>query len=198
MISVSHPLNNSVIDPPQLFSVWQQSSSSSQNTPRYNRCFNSKDSNLKSYYFSSLVIPVPPPLNDSVINPPHISPVHQQSSSSPHNTTHELQDSSKPAQDSPDPSNTMPPLSTNNGSFNIYGCMVDVSELTLVERQQHALMLLQHYHELCNTNYPSSMFVFPPHIPNIESFSQSTISSLDSGTFGRNQYDVNIQQQTTS
>ena len=28
--------------------------------------------------------------------------------------------------------------------------------------------------------------------------SQSTISSLDSGSFGRNQYNVNIKQQTTS
>ena len=42
------------------------------------------------------------------------------------------------------------------------------------------------------------MFVSPPPIPNIESLSQSTISSLDSGSFGRNQSDVNIQQQTTS
>ena len=58
-------------------------------------------------------------------------------------------------------------------------------------------MLLQHYHDLCNTNDPSSTFVSPPPIPNIESFSQSTISSLDSGSFGRNQADVNIQQQTT-
>ena len=42
------------------------------------------------------------------------------------------------------------------------------------------------------------MFVYPPPIPNIESLSQSTISLLDSGSFGRNQYDVNIQQQNTS
>ena len=33
---------------------------------------------------------------------------------------------------------------------------------------------------------------------NIESLSQSTISSLSSGSFGRNRYDVNIQQRTTS
>ena len=39
-------------------------------------------------------------------------------------------------------------------------------------------MLLEHYHELCNTNDPSSTFVSPPPIPNIESFSQSNISSL--------------------
>ena len=42
------------------------------------------------------------------------------------------------------------------------------------------------------------MFVSQPPIPNIESFSQSTISSLDSGSFGRNRADVNIQQQNTS
>ena len=59
-------------------------------------------------------------------------------------------------------------------------------------------MLLQNYHELCNTNDPSSMFVSPPTIPNIESLSQSTISSLDSGSFGGNIADMNIQQQTTS
>ena len=47
-------------------------------------------------------------------------------------------------------------------------------------------------------NDPSSMFVSPPPIPNIESFSQSTISSLDSGSFDRNRADRNIQQPTTS
>ena len=41
------------------------------------------------------------------------------------------------------------------------------------------------------------MFVSPPTIPNIESLSQSTISSLVSGSFGRNRADVNIQQKTT-
>ena len=41
------------------------------------------------------------------------------------------------------------------------------------------------------------MFVSPPPIPNIESLSQSTISSLDSGSFDRNQSDGNIQQPTT-
>ena len=92
----------------------------------------------------------------------------------------------------------MPPPSTNNGSHNIYGCMVDVSKLTPAQRQQHAVMLLQHYHELCNTNIPSSIFLSPPPIPNIESFSQSTISSLDSGSFSRNWSDVNIQQPNTS
>ena len=59
-------------------------------------------------------------------------------------------------------------------------------------------MLLEHYHELCNTNEPSSKFVSPPPIPNIESFSQSTISSLDSGSFYRNRADGNNQQPTTS
>ena len=42
------------------------------------------------------------------------------------------------------------------------------------------------------------MFVPPPPIPNIESLSQSTISSLGSISFGKNISDVNIQQQTTS
>ena len=42
------------------------------------------------------------------------------------------------------------------------------------------------------------MFVSPPPIPNIKSLSQSTISSLDSVSLGRNRADVNIQQQTTS
>ena len=51
---------------------------------------------------------------------------------------------------------------------------------------------------LCNTNDPSSMFVSPPPIPNIESLSQSTISSLASGSFDGNQSDGNIQQPTTS
>ena len=59
-------------------------------------------------------------------------------------------------------------------------------------------MLLEHYHELCNTNDPSSTFFSPPPIRNIESFYQPTISSLDSGSFDRNRADGNIQQPTTS
>ena len=76
--------------------------------------------------------------------------------------------------------------------------MVDVSKLTPAQRQQHAVMLLEHYHELCNTNDPSSTFISPPPIPNIESFSHSTISSLDSESFDRNRADGNNQQPTTS
>ena len=102
-----------------------------------------------------------------------------------------------PGRTSPDPSYTMPPPSTNNGSRNIYGCMVDLSELTPEQQQQHAVMLLQNYHELCNTNEPSSMFVSPPPIPNIESLSQYTISSLDIRSFHRNRADVNIKQKNT-
>ena len=45
---------------------------------------------------------------------------------------------------------------------------------------------------------PSLMFLSTPPINNIESLFQSTISPLDSGSFGRNQADVNIQQQTIS
>ena len=50
---------------------------------------------------------------------------------------------------------------------------------------------------MCNTNDPSPTFVSPPPILKIESFSQSTISSLDSGSFDRNQADGIIQQPTT-
>ena len=92
----------------------------------------------------------------------------------------------------------MPPPSTNNGSRDIYGCMVNLSKLTPEQRQNNAVMLLQHYHGLCNTNEPSSMFLSPPPITNIESLSQSTISSLDSGSFSRNRDDVNIQPPNTS
>ena len=72
-----------------------------------------------------------------------------------------------------------------------------MSKLTPAQQQQHAVMLLQYYRELCNTNDPSSMFVSPPPIPNIKSLSQSIISSLDSGSFGRNQAGVNIKKPTT-
>ena len=41
------------------------------------------------------------------------------------------------------------------------------------------------------------MFLSPPPILNIESLSQSTISSLDIGSFDRNLSDRNIQQPTT-
>ena len=91
----------------------------------------------------------------------------------------------------------MPPPSTNNGGRNIHGCMVNLSKLTYAQRQKHAIMLLQHYHRLCNRDGPSSMFVSTPPIPNIGSLDQSTISSLDSGSFSRNLSDMNIQQPTT-
>ena len=45
-----------------------------------NRLFNCKDSNSNINELSSLVIPVPLPLNDSVINPPQMSSVCQESS----------------------------------------------------------------------------------------------------------------------
>ena len=112
-------------------------------------------------------------------------------------TNHELQASSIPGRIAPYPSNKMSPPSTKNGGLNIYRYMVDVSKLTPAERQQHDVMLLQHYHELCNMNDPSSMFVSLPPITNIESLSQSTISSLHSGSFGINRADLNIQQPTT-
>ena len=167
VIYVSLPLNDSVINPPQMSSVCQQSSRSSSTSPRDNKCLNSNHINLKSNELLSPVIPMLPPWNDSVINSNQLSSDRQQSSSSSHNTTHELQASPIPSWTSPDPSNTIPPPSTKNVSRNIYGCMVDVSRLTLAQRQQHAVMLLQHYHELCNTKDPSSMFVFPPPIPTL-------------------------------
>ena len=126
-----------------------------------------------------------------------MSSVLQKSSSSSPNTTHDLQASSIPGRNSPYPSNTMPPPPTNDGNQNIYGCMVDMSQFKPAQRKQHAVMLLEHYHELCNMNDPSSTFVSPPPIPNIELFSQSTISSLDSGSSDRNQADGDNQQPTT-
>ena len=152
VISVSLPLNNLVINTPQLSSVCQQSSRSSPNSPRDNKCLNINNINSKSNELSSLVILLLPPWYNPFINPNQLSSVRQQSSRSSPNTTHELQASSIPGRNSPDPSNTMPPSSTNNGSRNIYGCMVDVSKLTPAQRQLRSVMLLQHYHELCNTN----------------------------------------------
>ena len=48
VISVSLPLNNSVINPPQLSSVCHQSSRSSHNSPRDNECLDSNHINSKS------------------------------------------------------------------------------------------------------------------------------------------------------
>ena len=103
VISVSPPLNNSVISPPQMSSVCQQPYRSSHFSPRDNWWFNIKYSNSKRNYFSSQVIPVTPPLNNSVINPPQMSSILQKTSRSSHNTTHELQASSIPSRNSPDP-----------------------------------------------------------------------------------------------
>ena len=140
-------------------------------SPFDNRCFKSKESHRNSNKLSSPVIPVPPPLNYSIINPPKLSFVCRQSSRYSQNKTPELQDYSITGRTSPHPSNTMPPQSTNNGSRNIYEFMVDVSKLTPAQRQQHVRMLLQKYHKLCNKNDPSSMSVSPPPITNIESYS---------------------------
>ena len=119
-----HPLNNSAIDPPHLSLVRHQSSSSSQNTPRYIWLFDSNDSNSNINELSSPVIPVSPPLIYSFINLPQLSSVFQHSYRSSHNTTNDLQTSSIPGWTSPDPSNIMPLPSTNNVSRNIYGCML--------------------------------------------------------------------------
>ena len=91
VIPVPPPLNYSFINPPKLSYVCQQSSISSKNTPCDNRCFNCKYSHSKINKLSSPVIPVPPLLNDSVINPYQLSSVRQQSSSSSQNTTPESQ-----------------------------------------------------------------------------------------------------------
>ena len=48
VISVSFPLNNSVINRPQLTSVCQQSSRSSHNSPRDDKCLDSNHINSKS------------------------------------------------------------------------------------------------------------------------------------------------------
>ena len=48
VISVSLPLNNLVINPPQLSSVCQQSSRSSHNSPNDNECLDSNHINSKS------------------------------------------------------------------------------------------------------------------------------------------------------
>ena len=152
VISVSLQFNSSVINPPQLSLVCQQSSMSSPNSPCDNKCLNRNHINPKSNELSSLVIPMLPPWNDPFINPTHLSSVRQHSSRSSPNTMHELQASSIPGRTSTDPSNTMPPPSTNNGSHNIYGCIVDLSKLSPAQQQQHAVMLLERYHDLCNTN----------------------------------------------
>ena len=70
VIPVTPPLNNLVINPPQLSLICQQSSRYSYNTSCDNRCFNRNGSNSTRNELSSPVIPVPPSLNDSVINPP--------------------------------------------------------------------------------------------------------------------------------
>ena len=159
---------------------------------RDNRYFKFKDNNSKSNELSSPVIPMPSSLNDSVINPPQLSSVFQHSSRYSQNTTPESQDSLISGRNSADPSNTMLPPPTKNRSQNIYECMVDVPKLTPAQRKHHAIILLQYYHELCNTNDPSSMFVSPPPTQNTESLYQSTISALGSGSFVRNRADANI------
>ena len=108
-IYVYLPLNNSVINPPQMLSVCQQS---------------------KSNELSSPVIPKLPPWNYPFIKPTQLSSVRQKSFSSSPNTTYDLQASSIPGRTSPDLPNTLPPPPTNDGNHNIYGFMVDVSKLT--------------------------------------------------------------------
>ena len=78
VIYVSPPLKNLVINPSQLLSVCQQSSSSSRFTPHDKCCFNRKDVNSKRNELPSRVIPVTPQLNYLVINTPQLSPVCQQ------------------------------------------------------------------------------------------------------------------------
>ena len=82
VVYVSLPLNDSVINPPQMSSVCQHS---------------------KSNELLSPVIPKLPPWNYPFINPTQLSSVCQNSSSYSPNTTHELQASSIPGRTSPDP-----------------------------------------------------------------------------------------------
>ena len=63
VISISLLLNNSVINPPQLSSVCQQSYRFSPNSPRDNKCLDSNHINSKSNELSSPVIPKLPPWN---------------------------------------------------------------------------------------------------------------------------------------
>ena len=93
VISVSLPLNNSVIDSPQMSLVCQHSKSNELSTP---------------------VIPNLPPWNYPFIHLNQLYSVRQKSSSSSPDTTNELRASSIPGWTSPDPSNTMPPPPTND------------------------------------------------------------------------------------
>ena len=67
VLSVYLPLDNLVINPPQLYSVRQQSSRSSPNSPRDNKCLNSNHINSKNNELSSPVIPMLPPWNDPFV-----------------------------------------------------------------------------------------------------------------------------------
>ena len=58
-------------------------------TPRDNRGFNRNDCHSKSIDMSLPVISVSLPLNNSVINPPQLSSICQQSSRSSHNSPHD-------------------------------------------------------------------------------------------------------------
>ena len=138
VIYVSLPMNHLVINSPQLSSGCQQSYRSSHNSSRDKKYLDSNHINSKRNDLSSPVISKLLPWNNPFINLTQLSSVCQQSSSSSPNTTHELQASSIPSRTSPYPSNTMPPPSTNDGSCNIYRCMVDVSKLTPAQQQQHA------------------------------------------------------------
>ena len=77
-ISVSLPLNNSVINPPQLYLVCQQSSRSSPNIPRYNKCLDINHINSKSNELLSPVITMLPSWNDPFNNPTQMSSVRQE------------------------------------------------------------------------------------------------------------------------
>ena len=67
VISVYLPLNNSVINPPQLSSIRQQSSRTSPNSPRDKKCLDRNHINSKSNELSSPVIPTLPLWNHPFI-----------------------------------------------------------------------------------------------------------------------------------
>ena len=73
VISISLPLNNLVINSPQLSSVCQQLYRSSPKSPRDNKCLDRNHINSKRNEFSSPVITTLPPWNDPFINPTQLS-----------------------------------------------------------------------------------------------------------------------------
>eukprot|EP00978_Attheya_sp_CCMP212_P001878 scaffold3890_cov33-Attheya_sp.AAC.6 len=117
---------------------------------------------------------MPAPLNVTMPTSHHpssaMTPPLIQHASTANDTTAQPNPCAKPAPPidtaptSHHPSSDMAPPLSNQGSHNFYGSMVDVNQLTPLQRKQHTTMIIQHYHALCNTNEDSSTFVSPPPI----------------------------------